>query len=83
MKFKYNVLNENNSDNFDIGHCRTKVKVTARLLYSHTVIAKDTNVISYTVRYGLGFPVIDYIRSHVSPTGKVVCLSSRRSEVRA
>ena len=29
MKFKYNVVNENNSDKFDIGHRRTKVKVTA------------------------------------------------------
>ena len=25
------------------------------------VIAKDTNNISYTVRYGFGFPVIDYM----------------------
>ena len=31
MKFKYIVLNENNSDKFDIEHCWTKVKVTARL----------------------------------------------------
>ena len=29
MKFKYSVVYENNSDKFDIGHCRTKVKVTA------------------------------------------------------
>ena len=28
MKFKCIVVNENNSDKFDIGHCRTKVKVT-------------------------------------------------------
>ena len=31
MKFKYVVVNENNSDKFDSGHRRTKVKVTARL----------------------------------------------------
>ena len=31
MKFKYVVVNENNSDKLDIGHYRTKVKVTARL----------------------------------------------------
>ena len=31
MKFKYIVVNENNSDKFDIGHCQTKVKVTARI----------------------------------------------------
>ena len=28
MKFKYFVVNENNSDKFDIGLCRAKVKVT-------------------------------------------------------
>ena len=28
MKFKYIVVNENNSDKFDIGHCQTKVMVT-------------------------------------------------------
>ena len=28
------------------------------------VIAKDTNNISYTVRYGLGFPIIDYTHTH-------------------
>ena len=27
MKFKYIVVYENNSDKFDIGHCRTKVTV--------------------------------------------------------
>ena len=27
MKFKYIVIHENNSDEFDIEHCRTKVKV--------------------------------------------------------
>ena len=31
MKFKYAVVYENNSDKFDIEHCWTKVKVTARL----------------------------------------------------
>ena len=31
MKFKYIEVNENNWDKFDIGHCRTKVNVTARL----------------------------------------------------
>ena len=29
--FKYIVVYENNSDRFDIGHCHTKVKATARL----------------------------------------------------
>ena len=28
---KYIVVYENNSDKFDIGYCRTKVKVTVRL----------------------------------------------------
>ena len=31
MKLEYIVVYENISDKFDIGHCRTKVKVTARL----------------------------------------------------
>ena len=31
MKFKYFVVNENNSDKIDIGHCGTMVKVTVRL----------------------------------------------------
>ena len=29
MKFKYTEVNENNSEKFDIGHCRTKVTVMA------------------------------------------------------
>ena len=29
MKLKYIVVYENISDRFDIGHCQTKVKVTA------------------------------------------------------
>ena len=32
MKSEYIVVYENISDKFDIGHCRTKVKFTARLL---------------------------------------------------
>ena len=31
MKLEYIVLYKNISDKFDIGHCLTKVKVTARL----------------------------------------------------
>ena len=31
MKFKYIVVYENKRDKFNIRHCRTKVKVTARL----------------------------------------------------
>ena len=31
MKFKYVVRYENNSDKFDIGHCRTKFKVMTQL----------------------------------------------------
>ena len=31
MKFDYVVVYENISDKFDIGHCRTKVKVMLRL----------------------------------------------------
>ena len=31
MKFKYIVVNENNSDKFDNGYYQSKVKVTARL----------------------------------------------------
>ena len=31
MKFKYFVVNENNSDKLDIGYCQTKVKVTVGL----------------------------------------------------
>ena len=31
MKFEHIVVYENISDKFDIGHCRTKVKVTVRL----------------------------------------------------
>ena len=31
MKFEHIVVYENISDSFDIGHCQTKVKVTARL----------------------------------------------------
>ena len=31
MKLEYIVLYENISDKFDIGHCQTKIKVTARL----------------------------------------------------
>ena len=38
MKFKYITVNKNNSDKFDIGHCRTKVKVTARLFSPFTAI---------------------------------------------
>ena len=30
-KFKYILVYENNSDKFDIGHCRTMVKVMAQL----------------------------------------------------
>ena len=31
IKFEYIVVHENISDKFDIGHCRTNIKVTARL----------------------------------------------------
>ena len=31
MKLEYIVVYDNISDKFDIGHCQTKVKVTARL----------------------------------------------------
>ena len=31
MKLKYLVVYENISDKFDVGHCRAKVNVTARL----------------------------------------------------
>ena len=31
MKFKYIVVNKNNSDKFDNGHCQVKVKVTVGL----------------------------------------------------
>ena len=31
MKFEHIVVYENISEKFDIGHCRTKVKVTVRL----------------------------------------------------
>ena len=31
MKLEYLVVYENISDKFDVGHCRTKVKVTAHL----------------------------------------------------
>ena len=31
MKFKYFVVNENNLDKLDNGHCQTKVKVTIQL----------------------------------------------------
>ena len=33
-KFEYIIVYENISEKFDIGHCRTKVKVTVRLFFS-------------------------------------------------
>ena len=38
MKFKYIVVYENNSDKLEIGHCRTKVKVMARIFSPFTAI---------------------------------------------
>ena len=31
MKFEYSVIDENNSDKFNVKHCATKIKVTALL----------------------------------------------------
>ena len=46
MKFKYIVVYENNSNKFDTGHCRTKVKVTA-----------NTEIFLHLLQYKLSGPI--------------------------
>ena len=54
MKFKYDVAYENNSDKFNNGHCRIKVKVTGGLQKFPLFTAIQT-VKSYTqLGYKLG-----------------------------
>ena len=52
MKLKYSVVYENNLDNFDIGHCPIKVKVTAgvQTVFPFTAIQTVKSYVSSLVQ---------------------------------
>ena len=70
MKFEYNIVNENITDEVDSGHCSVKVKVTTGLFSPSTTIQ--------TVRYynqclNMLALFFTYAPTHTINNGKTIC----------